>query len=143
MSSTVRITPGEIVWQQDLDGSTSSTAYPSASTDGIALPTTATRGMSGQTVHVKLRYQVASGTLSMALHLYGYDADTAAWGYLASCNGGNSIVYDAKWSPDTVTIILQERFAIGHGQMTRFKTRAYGTGGTTPLVSTWVGYERG
>lgn len=142
MSSTVRLATGEIIWQQDLDGETGTTAFPTSSATGITVPTNAASRAIGPTVHVKLRYQVASGTLSTIVHLYGYDASTANWGFLASLNGGNPITYDAKWSPTTSTICIQERFAIGHAQMANFRTRAYGTGGTTPLISTWIGYER-
>lgn len=137
---------GEIVFQQDLDGSTATTAYPSATTDGVELPTNASRGKDGTRVHLLVRYQVALGTVSTDVHLYGLTATNAGpghWAYLASMNGGASLTSTGPWAVNSSTVCIQERFEIGQGQLYRLATRCINPQGTTPLVSTWIGYERG
>lgn len=137
---------GEIVFQQDLNGSTATTAYPSATTDGVGLPTTATAGRDGTRVHVLVRYQVALGTVSTDVHLYGLTGTTAGpghWAYLASMNGGSSLTSTGPWAVNSSTVCIQERFELGHAQLYRLATRCINPQGTTPLVSTWIGYERG
>lgn len=136
---------GPIVFTQDLDGSTATTAFPVNATYGVAgFPVASASGSkAGSRVHVRLRYQVAAGTMSTDVHLYGLvDPTTSAWSYLGSLNEGTSIAADAKWNKDAATIAVCERFEIGAGQFSRYATRCINPQGTTQLVSTWIGYER-
>lgn len=139
----VQLRYGGIVWQQDLNGSTATTAFPSGASDGVGLPSTVAPGGEGTRVHVALRYQVNSGTASTDIHVYGYAATgaTSTWVYIGSLNGGNSITSQVKWGSATL-IALAERFALGENQYTRLATRCINPQGNTPVLSTWVGYER-
>lgn len=137
---------GEMVFQQDLNGSTATTAYPSAVTDGVGLPTNASKGKDGTRVHVIVRYQVAGGTVSTDVHLYGLTSVSAGpghWAYLASMNGGASLTSSLPSAVNASTVCIQERFELGHAQLLRLATRCINPQGTTPLVSTWIAYERG
>lgn len=138
-------TLGPIIWQADLASSTATTAWPSGTSQGISLPSaTASPGRVGARLHVLLMYQVAAGTVSTDVHLYGYHAQSgiASWAFLGSLNGGNSITARTdKWSPTTSTVVLAEYFAVGLEQFSRYATRCINPQGTTPLVSTWIGYE--
>lgn len=142
MPSPIIVQRGEIVFTQDLNGVTTSTTYPSASTDGVGVPTDAINRATGDRVHVLLRYQVASGTLSTDVHVYAYMTTPGHWAHIGSLNGGYSIGTDTKWSANASTICLMEQFGLPLGNVERVATRCISPQGTTPLVSTWVGYER-
>ena len=141
---------GQIIWVQDLNGSAGTTAYPSASTAGVA-PEDASPSIdankTGTRVHVAVEYTVASGTTSCTVALLGYattgSLSAGRWLYLGSMNGGTAMAANtSKWSPDTSTIRAAEVFTLSGEQFTRFKTRSIAPGGTSPLVSTYIGFER-
>lgn len=146
MPSNVVASRPEIVWTIDLNATTATTAYPSGASAGIALPSTATVGGTGERLHVAMRYQVASGTMSTDCHLYGYTATTDGghgyWAYLGGLNGSASITASPKWSESSTVILVQEVFELAQGQMSRFATRVVAPGGTTPIITTYIGYER-
>lgn len=138
----------EIIWIQDLNGSASTTVYPSGASAGVAAPNVR---RNASRVHVGLEYTVASGTLSTQIGLYGYtDAmasgaagtwATSTWVYLGALNAGSSITANAAtWTSSATRLAFAEVFSVGGGQYSRYATRAYATGGTTPLVSTYIGF---
>ena len=137
---TVNIRRGEIIWTQDLNGSTATTAYPTGTSEGEVARAP---GRLGDRCHVKLRYQVASGTLSTDCHLYALDYSTTHWSYIGSLNGGSSIASSTKWNLNASTIAIQEVFTIAPENVKRIASRIIAPGGTTPLVSTWIGFEVG
>lgn len=140
----MQLRAGEVIWTQDLDGSTATTAYPTAATEGVALPSTFPAPRAGTRVHVALRYQVGLGTVSTDVHLYGYTSVTVTgWWYLGSLNSGNSITSNLpKWNPDNSTVAVAEYFVSSGQNFSRYKTRCIAPQGTSPLVSTWIGFER-
>lgn len=133
-----------IKWQRDLNGSTAVTVYPTLATDGVAIPDAT--GRNGSRVHVGVDYTAASGTLSLTVALYGYTNPsttwaTSTWVYLASLNGGSSITADtAKWSMSGTRIALAEVFSASGENYTRYATRIGPPGGSSPVVSTYVGF---
>ena len=144
----VQLTEAPIKWVQDLNGSAGTTVFPSGASAGLASPN---ERRNSARVHVALDYTVASGTMSTQVALYGY-ADamssgaagtfaTSTWVYLGAMNGGASITANnATWSASATRILFAEVFSVGGGQYSRFATRTYGTGGSTPLVSTYIGF---
>lgn len=143
----MQLREGHVYWIQDLNGSTATTPFPTASTEGIsvsAYPNVLNPPRAADRVHVRVRYQVATGVLSTDVHLYGYDsAVLSAWSYLGSINAGNSLTSNgAKWSPDGSTIALAEYFVTSGENYDRYMTRCINPQGTTPLVSTWIGFAR-
>lgn len=140
---------GEIIWYQDLNASASTTVFPSGASAGVPRPNP---GRGASRVHVGLDYRVASGTLSTQISLYGYTIpgqsitasnswSTSTWVFLGSLNGGASITANAAtWTESATHIIFSEVFSVSGDNYSRFATRAYGTGGTTPVVSTYIGF---
>jgi len=139
----------KISWVQDLNASTSTTVFPSGASAGV--PTLTAYGRGANRVHVGVDYRVASGTMSVQLALYGYTQptsstvsgswSTATWVYLGALNGGASITTNtATWSESATHIAFAEVFSVAVDNYDRFATRAYGTGGSSPLVSTYVGF---
>lgn len=138
-----------IIWAQHLDASTSATVYPTLATDGVAIPGT---GHAANRVHIGVDYTVASGTMSLTVGVYGLTTPlsaggtagkwigTSTWVYLGSLNGGSSITADTqKWSQSTTRITLTEVFSVSGENYQRIATRSI-PGGTTPVVSTYVGF---
>lgn len=151
MSGIVRNSRAPIVWKQDLTASTATTAYPTSSTQGIALSSfgdTITPLTTGDKIHVALDYTVASGTMSTDVHVYGYVASSignsmTGWYYVGGLNGSGSITADAKWSASSTQIKLMEFVNITLDQVSRLYTRCVAPGGTSPVISTYIGVERG
>lgn len=149
----MQLREGPINWVQDLAASASTTVYPgsvgTAATAGIPRPVNA-RGASR--VHVAMDYTVASGTLSTQVSLYGYTesnssgtagtfAAVSTWVFLGALNGGASITANAAtWTFSATRILVSEVFSVSAENYTRYATRAYATGGTTPSVSTYIGF---
>ena len=135
---------GPVVWTRDLNGSTAVTVFPSLATDGVPIPSQT--GRNGNRVHVGVDYTAASGTLSLTVALYGYTNPsttwaTSTWVYLGSLNGGTSIAADtAKWSVSATRICLAEVFSCSGENYTRFATRVGPPGGSSPVVSTYIGF---
>lgn len=145
----MQLREGPIIWAQDLIGSTGTTVYPSGASAGIPRPANA-RGASR--IHVAMDYTVASGTLSTQVSLYGYTESngtgtagtfggTSTWVYLGALNGGASITANAAtWTASATRLLVAEVFSVSAENYTRYATRAYGTGGSSPVVSTYIGY---
>ncbi len=146
----IQIREAPISWSQHLDASTSATVYPSLSTDGVAIPTSTGHGASR--VHIGVDYTVASGTMSLTVGVYGLTTPlsaggaagkwvgTSTWVYLGSLNGGSSITADTqKWSQSATRITLTEVFSVSAENYQRIATRSI-PGGTSPVVSTYVGF---
>jgi len=142
--SRVQIHEAPIQWTRDLNGSTAVTVFPSLATDGVPIP--AYTGRNGSRVHVGVDYTAASGTLSLTVGLYGYTNPsttwaTSTWVYLASLNAGGSIASDtSKWSSSATRITLAEVFGVSGENYTRLATRIGPPGGTSPVVSTYIGF---
>ena len=134
---------GAIVWAQDLNASTSTTAFPTTSTQGVAWPTTLNR-RAGR-IHVGVRHSVASGTVSLMVQLYGYSAvgdfSAGGWFYLGGFNSGSSMAVDgSKWSPDSSTINVAETFTASTENYSRYYTRQIAPGGSSPTTTTYIGF---
>jgi hypothetical protein len=133
-----------IQWSRDLNASTATTVFPSLATDGVAIP--AYTGRNGPRVHIMLDYTVGSGVMSTQIPVYGYANPSttlaaSTWVYLGSLNGGASITADtSRWSASATRIVLAEVFAVSGENYSRIATRAYAPGGTSPVVSTYVGF---
>lgn len=100
----------------------------------------------GDRIHVEVIASWASGTPSMNLSLYGLDvtANTLGgrWIWLAALNGGAAITIDqTRWSNSTTTVDYAEWFDVGGAQFDRYATRLTAVGGTTPSISTRIGFE--
>lgn len=143
MTAMVQINEAAIQWRRDLNGSTSSTVYPTSATDGVAIP--GNTGRDGSRVHVAVDYTVGSGTMSLQVGVYGYTYAsttwaTSTWVYLGSLNGGASITADTgKWSQSATRLTLAEVFSVSGENYQRIATRSI-PGGTSPVVSTYVGF---
>jgi hypothetical protein len=136
---------GPIVWTRDLNGSTGTTVYPTLATDGVANP--GMTGRNGPRVHVGLDYTVGSGVMSCQIGVYGYaNSSSAGWGastwvYLGALNGGSSITANAAtWTQSATRITLSEVFTASGESFTRYATRSYAPGGTSPVISTYIGF---
>jgi hypothetical protein len=137
---------GRIQWVKDLDASTGNTAFPTASTTGVVVPSTLAESRAGNRVHVQARYSIASGTASLMLGLYGYAVSntttTAAigWSYLGSFNSGSSMAAaTSTWSPDASTILVSEVFTVSAANYERLATRQI-AGGTGISTTTYIGF---
>lgn len=140
---------GAIRWIQDIAASASSTAWPSGATAGIAkesLSPAIAPGMGASRLHVAAKATAASGALTETIHLYGYAtrgsfSSAPEWMYLGSMNSGSAMAVDTtKWSPNASTISVAEVFTVSADNYDRFATRSISPGGTTPSVSTWIGF---
>jgi len=142
----VQISESPIQWSQDLNGSTSTTVYPSGASAGVAAPN-ARRNASR--VHVGT--EITGTTVSTIISLYGYtdamSAGTAAtwatstWVYLGALNNGSSITPNTStWSSSATRTAFAEVFSVSGNNYSRYATRAVGTSGTNPLVSTYIGF---
>lgn len=146
-----QIHEGAIKWSQDLNGSVLTTVYPSGGTAGVPIPSL---GRTANRIHIGLDYTVASGTMSITIPVYGYTIplsagtgssgswlSTSTWVYLGSLNGGANIAADtSKWSPSATRISFAEVFTVSGENYSRIATRNYAAGGTSPVVSTYVGF---
>ncbi len=136
----ISIRSGKVNWVQDLNGSTSATPLPTASTAGVvpAYP----GGCSGSNVHIGVDYTVASGTLSLTVSVYGYTQTGTfpGWKFLGQLNNASSMAVDTtRWSPNTSQITMAEIFSCSGENYERYATRSI-PGGTSPVVSTYVGF---
>lgn len=141
--SQIQIREGRVAWHLDLNASTASTSFPSASTQGVA-PGSA---HAGSRVHVKCDHTVASGTVSLVVALYGYTTGDvsgagAGWYLLGSFNGGSAMAASSTtpWSPDASTIHTAEVFAVSGLNFDRFATRQIAPGGTGVSTTTYIGF---
>ena len=132
-----------ILFTQDLAGSTSTTPYPSGATAGVPVP--GNPGRDGTRVHVAVDYTVASGTMSLTVPVYGYTwpsntLPNPIWVYLGALNGGTSITNNTSSSAQSATrITLAEVFSMSGENYQRYATRSI-PGGTSPVVSTYIGF---
>ncbi len=142
---------GQIIWYQDLANTILTTVYPSGGSAGVAIPTL---GRAASRVHIGVDYTVASGTMSVSIPIYGYTIppgaggtvsntwlSTSTWVYLGGLNAGASITADTtRWSQSATRITLAEVFSVSGENYSRIATRNYAAGGTTPVVSTYIGF---
>lgn len=137
---------GPIQWIQSLDGSTSTTVYPSGASAGVAAP-----NVRRNAARVHLGAEITGTTVSTIISLYGYtDAmasgtgatwATSTWVFLGSLNGGASITTNTStWSSAATRTAFAEVFSVSGANYSRYATRAVGTSGTNPLVSTYIGF---
>jgi len=144
MTMVAQLNEAPVKWIRDLNGSTAVTVFPSLATDGVAVP--GNTGRDGSRVHIMADYTVASGTMSLTVGVYGYTwptttLSTSTWVYLASLNSGSSIAVDtAKWSVSATRIVLAEVFSFSGENYQRIATRIGPPGGSSPVVSTYVGF---
>lgn len=97
----------------------------------------------GDRVHVKVRYQAISGTMSTNVHLYGYVSADAEWYFLGSMNDGNSLTTaNATMAAGGFNIRAAEVFSVSQSNYKRLHARCINPQGGSPLVSTWIGYEQ-
>jgi len=142
---SIQLREGRISWNLDLNASTSTTAFPTSSTQGIAV----SQSHSGSRVHVKVDHTVASGTVSLVVALYGYttgDASAAGsgWYFLGAFNNNSSMAASstAVWSPDASTIRTAEVFSASGLNFDRFMTRQIAPGGTGVSTTTYIGFPK-
>jgi hypothetical protein len=142
---------GQIIWYQDLANTVLTTVYPSGLTAGVPIPSV---GRTASRVHIGVDYTVASGTLSVTIPIYGLTTvpgaggtvsntwlSTSTWVYLGSLNAGASITANGgTWNQATSRITFAEVFSVSGENYSRIATRNYAAGGTTPVVSTYIGF---
>lgn len=141
MSTTLR--EGPVKWQLNLNAASGNTAFPTASTDGVSVPSGYQPGAANR-IHAMLRHTVASGTVSLSASLFGYsnvgDFSTGGWSYVGSFNGGSSMAADtSRWSPDQSTIVVSEVFVVTAENFSRYALRVV-CGGTTSTTTGYIGY---
>ncbi len=135
---------GEIAWIRDLNGSTGTTVFPSASTAGVAKEDLTAGGRQGaaRRVHVAVDYTVSSGTMSCLIGVYGFankGALTSTWCYLGAFNGGSPVTASTLNSASSTRIVLAEVFEMSTDNYSRLATRSIVPGGNSPVVSTYIG----
>ncbi len=145
----LQLREGNISWVRDLNASASTTAYMTATTAGITVPTSSAAGFLGSRTHVAVEHSIASGTLSLVVAVYGLprimgDMTTSpTWAYLGSFNNGSSMAVDTgKWSPDASTIRVAEVFTFSAANYERLATRQIAPGGTTVSTTTYFGFPQ-
>lgn len=137
---------GPVWWVRDLNASTSTTVFPSASTDGIALPTTFGTGRAASKIHVGVDMSVSGGTLSCFVSVYGYATSgtlnsAPRWFHIGTMNSGSAMAANgATHSSSANTLTRAETFSISGENYERFATRSIAPGGTSPVVSTYIGF---
>ncbi len=149
--ANVQIREGNVYWVRDLNASTSTTAYPTATTAGIAVPAGAGAvGYLGSRVHVDVEHSIASGTVSLVVALYGLprimgDMTTSpTWAHLGTFNSGTSMAASTSipWNPDASTIRKIETFNFSAANYERLATRQIAPGGTTVSTTTYIGFPQ-
>lgn len=136
--ATVTLRRGEVQFTQDLSGATTTTTFPSSSSGGV--PKVA--GYGGERIHVATSYEAASGVLSTDIHLYGYSAQTGRWHWIQQMYGGSLTARQDKWSAgNTVSAYAVAVADFSADNYDRYATRCISPGGTSPVVSTWIGFE--
>jgi hypothetical protein len=136
-----QITEGEIKWLADIAASAVNVAYPSTAGAGVKYGDVSSAAPipGGRRVHVKLDASWAAGTPALTVHLYGYDGTN--WFYLGSMNQGSVINIDAKThSPSATRIRRCESFEVSGRNYQRYATSLQDLAGTTPVVSTYIGF---
>ncbi len=143
----MQLREGPVTWVRDLNASTSTTVIPTATTAGVAIPDALAAGRLGARVHVLVDHGIASGTLSLVVHLYGLPRNsgdmttgTPRWSYLGSFNNGSSMAQDAKWSGAATSIRVAEVFTVSPANYERLATAQYAPGGTSPATTTYIGF---
>lgn len=141
----LQLREGQVQWVRDLNASTSTTAYPTLSTQGVKVPSNMQEGNAGSRVHIMCRHAVASGVMSLYVSVYGYSAtgdfSAGGWSYLGSFNNASSMAADtSKWSPDASTISTVEVFSMSGANYQRIATRQIAPGGTGVSTDTYVGF---
>ncbi len=139
-----------VAWSPHLVGTTVVNLFPSTLTAGVAIPGV---GHAANRVHVAADYTVASGTMSLTVGVYGLTTPlsaggtagtflgTSTWVYLGSLNAGSSIAADtSRWSVSATRITLAEVFSVSGENYQRIATGCGPPGGTTPVVSTYIGF---
>lgn len=141
---------GRVFWLQDLNASTSSTAYPTLATQGIAKESLASQPgplRSANRVYVAVDYADTVGAVSCAIHLYGY-ADTGAfsasprWLWVGAMNKGQPIAASGVGGPQVsaLRVLSTEALLVSGDNFTRYATRSLVPSGTAPTVSTFIGF---
>lgn len=136
----VSITP-QALFIRDLNAASAAAGAPTSATAGVAIPD----GREGTKVQVACWMAAASGTRSFRLRLYGYVA--------AGEDGSGGAVAVAKWFMledfGTVTDTdvrldagdFGKTFQVEVGRaFSRLCTIAQAVGGTTPALSTYIGF---
>jgi hypothetical protein len=143
---------GGIRWLQDLNASTSSTVFPTASTDGVSVQSVMTGGVGpgrvGNKIYVMVDYRDTVGATSCLIGLYGYATTgvfatvPATWSFIGALNKGQPIAASGVggFQASALRAISTEAFEIGGNAYERFKTRSLVPAGTAPTVSTYIGF---
>lgn len=142
---------GGIRWVQDLNASTSTTAYPTATTAGKSLQDCMTGGVpplrSANRIYVAVDYADTVGATSCNVHVYGLldqgiFSAAPRWAWIAAMNKGQPIAATGAGGPQfsALRVLSTEAFVISGDNFTRFATRSLVPAGTAPTVSTFIGF---
>ncbi len=148
--ANLQIREGNVTWVRDLNASASTTAYPSGSSAGIAVPSALAVGGLGSRTHVAVEHSIASGTVSLVIGLYalprimGDMTTTPTWAHIGTFNAGTSMGASSTvpWNPSVSTIRKVEVFNFSAANFERLATRQIAPGGTTVSTTTWIGWPQ-
>lgn len=138
---TTHLRESQIAWTQVLNGSTSSTLFPSSLTAGVHLDP----APAGVKIHVAVEANSTAGTSCtvalLGLAPAGQLGASSTWVHVGNINGGSSITPStSKWSDSTTHVALAEAVSIPGNGYERYTTLV--VQGSTNVVSTWVGVSR-
>jgi len=141
---------GRVFWLQDLNASTTTTAYPTLATQGIAKESLAQApapSRVGNRLFVAVDYADTVGATSCNIQVYGY-ADTGAfstsprWLWVGAMNKGAPIAATGAGGAQVsaTRVMSTEAILISGDNFSRFCTRSLVPAGTAPTVSTFIGF---
>ncbi len=142
---------GGIRWVQDLNASTTTTAYPSGGAAGKALSDIMTGGvaplMAANRIWVAVDYADTVGAVSCRIDLLGYAdqgvfASSPRWLWVGAMNKGQPIAATGAGGSQVsaLRVLSTEAFNVSGDNFSRFVTRSLVPSGTAPTVSTFIGF---
>ncbi len=148
--ANVQIREGQVYWIRDLNASTATTAYPTSTTAGVAVPASLSAGGLGSRTHVCVEHAIASGTISLVVALYGLPRVTGTmttsptWAHLGTFFNGSSLPGSSTlpWDPTISTIRKIETFNFSAANYERLATRQIAPGGTSPVTTVYLGFPQ-
>lgn len=151
----MNLSEGNIRWLQDLNASTTTTVFPTASTDGVSVADVMTGGVSpgvvNNKVYVQVDYRDTVGATSCLIAVYGYSTTgifgtvPPTWSYIGALNKGAPIAGTGVGGvqASATRVVSTEVFEISGNAYSRFKTRSLVPAGTAPTISTYIGFPVG
>lgn len=142
---------GPIRWAQDLNASTSTTAYPTLATQGVSTGAVITGGpamlRSANRIYVHVDYADTVGATSCAVHVYGYAssgtfAASPRWMWIGAMNKGAPMAGTGAGgvAASALRVLSTEAFIVSGDNFERYATRSLVPAGTAPTVSTFIGF---